>query len=84
VVQLLRANPEYRNSTHLKMWRDQQFVTRYSDALRVEKKLSDLPVMQPTKFEFVINFKTAKALGITVPPSLPARAGEVLATKHCG
>jgi adenylate cyclase len=35
VVQLLRANPEYRNSTHLKMWRDQQFVNRYADALRV-------------------------------------------------
>jgi adenylate cyclase len=35
VVQLLRANPEYRNSTHLKMWRDQQFVNRYADALRL-------------------------------------------------
>lgn len=35
VVQLLRANPEYRNSTHLKMWRDQQFVNRNADALRV-------------------------------------------------
>ena len=67
----LMAYQEYTRDT-------EQRVAVFVDKILKGAKPGELPVEQPTKFELVINLKTAKALGLTIPPSVLGRADHII------
>jgi hypothetical protein len=60
-----------------------RLAASYVDRILKGEKSADLPVQAPTKYETVLNIKTAKALGVEVPPSVFARADDLIECSYC-